>query len=87
MITAPRVAVSNAALRAVNTMADHPLPAMLREGLVATVSSDDPPYFGGYVDGNDRALVEELGMDDAQRPDHHRRAAPRTLTLQRLSRR
>lgn len=58
--------LSNVALRAVDTMADHPLPAMLREGLVATVSSDDPPYFGGYVDENYRALVEELGMDDAQ---------------------
>ncbi|PPG36675.1 adenosine deaminase [Rathayibacter sp. AY2B5] len=58
--------LSNVALRAVDTMADHPLPAMLREGLVVTVSSDDPPYFGGDVDENYRALVEELGIDDAQ---------------------
>ena len=58
--------LSNVALRAVDTMKDHPLPAMLAAGLVVTVSSDDPPYFGGYVDQNYRALVEELGMDDAQ---------------------
>ncbi|NQX06419.1 adenosine deaminase [Rathayibacter sp. VKM Ac-2856] len=58
--------LSNVALRAVDTMKDHPLPAMLAAGLVVTVSSDDPPYFGGYVDENYRALVEELGMDDAQ---------------------
>jgi len=58
--------LSNVALRAVDTMKDHPLPAMLAAGLVVTVSSDDPPYFGGYVDVNYRALVEELGMDDAQ---------------------
>lgn len=58
--------LSNVALRAVDTMKDHPLPEMLRAGLVVTVSSDDPPYFGGYVDQNYRALVEELGMDDGQ---------------------
>jgi adenosine deaminase len=58
--------LSNVALRAVDTMKDHPLPAMLDAGLIVTVSSDDPPYFGGYVDANYRALVEELGMDDAQ---------------------
>ncbi|MFE1645039.1 adenosine deaminase [Microbacterium sp. P01] len=54
--------LSNVALRAVPSLAEHPLPRMLAEGLMVTVSSDDPPYFGGYVDANYRALVNELGM-------------------------
>ncbi|MFG6491869.1 adenosine deaminase [Microbacterium sp. P03] len=54
--------LSNVALRAVPSLAEHPLPRMLAEGLMVTVSSDDPPYFGGYVDANYRALVDELGM-------------------------
>ncbi|MEO6349289.1 MAG: adenosine deaminase [Candidatus Limnocylindrales bacterium] len=58
--------LSNVALRAVDSLAEHPLPRMLEVGLIATVSSDDPPYFGGYVDANYRALSEQLGMSDAQ---------------------
>jgi adenosine deaminase len=44
--------LSNVALRAVGSLADHVLPAMLAEGLKATVNSDDPAYFGGYIDAN-----------------------------------
>ena len=44
--------LSNVALRAVASLADHVLPAMLAEGLKATVNSDDPAYFGGYIDAN-----------------------------------
>jgi adenosine deaminase len=40
---------SNVRLRCVDTLADHPLRRMLDAGLVATVNSDDPAYFGGYV--------------------------------------
>src|SRR6201993_2802100 len=40
--------LSNVALRVVGTLADHMLPGMLDAGLLATVNSDDPPYFGGY---------------------------------------
>jgi adenosine deaminase len=57
--------LSNVCLRAVDTLADHVLPAMLDEGLVVCVNSDDPAYFGGYVDDNYRAVARELGMDDA----------------------
>jgi adenosine deaminase len=35
----------------------HPLPRMLAEGLLATVNSDDPAYFGGYVNDNYRAVT------------------------------
>ena len=45
---------------------DHVLPAMLAEGLRATVNSDDPAYFGGYLDDNVAAVRRELGLDDKQ---------------------
>jgi len=45
--------------------ADHPLPRMLKAGLLVTVNSDDPAYFGGYVDDNYAAIAAELGLDDA----------------------
>jgi adenosine deaminase len=51
--------LSNVYLRAVGSIDEHPLATMLDEGLVATVNSDDPAYFGGYVDANYAAL----GMD------------------------
>jgi adenosine deaminase len=38
-------------------MARHPIAAMLAAGLHATVNSDDPAYFGGYVNANYRALA------------------------------
>jgi adenosine deaminase len=44
--------LSNVALRVVDTLADHALPQMLDDGLLACVNSDDPAYFGGYVDAN-----------------------------------
>ncbi|MGI3785086.1 MAG: adenosine deaminase, partial [Janthinobacterium lividum] len=56
--------LSNVALRAVPSLAEHPLPRMLAEDLLVTVSSDDPPYFGGYVDANYAALVTELDLDE-----------------------
>ena len=55
--------MSNVRLRAVDTMADHPLPALMDAGLLVTVNSDDPAYFGGYVDDNYRALAEHLNLD------------------------
>ena len=44
--------LSNVRLRVVDTLADHPLPRLLERGLCATVNSDDPAYFGGYVGDN-----------------------------------
>jgi adenosine deaminase len=54
--------LSNVRLRAVDTLADHPLPRMLDDGLRVTVNSDDPAYFGGHVDANYAALHEVLGL-------------------------
>ncbi|MEC3917889.1 adenosine deaminase [Nocardia sp. CDC160] len=57
---------SNVRLRVVNTLADHPLHRMLDAGLLVTVNSDDPAYFGGYVHANLTATATELSLTDAQ---------------------
>ena len=54
--------LSNLKLCVVDDMADHPLDRMLREGLRATVNSDDPAYFGGYVGDNYLAAAEARGL-------------------------
>lgn len=59
--------LSNVRLRVVDTMAEHPLRKMLDAGLLVTVNSDDPAYFGGYVDDNFAQLREQLGLTDAER--------------------
>lgn len=56
--------LSNVRLRCVDTMADHPLPAMLEAGLLVTVNSDDPAYFGGYAGDNFDAVRDALPLDD-----------------------
>lgn len=56
--------LSNVRTRCVDRLADHPLRQMLEAGLVVTVNSDDPAYFGGYVEDNLRAVRHELGLDD-----------------------
>jgi adenosine deaminase len=57
--------LSNVALRVVDTLADHVLPVMLEDGLRACVNSDDPAYFGGYVDDNLAAVRAVFDFDDA----------------------
>ncbi|MFF3642297.1 adenosine deaminase [Streptomyces sp. NPDC002564] len=56
--------LSNVRLRAVDVLSEHPLPRMLDAGLMCTVNSDDPAYFGGYADDNFRAVREALGLDE-----------------------
>ncbi|MFE3646842.1 adenosine deaminase [Streptomyces sp. NPDC057579] len=56
--------LSNVRLRVVDDLADHPLPAMLDAGLLVTVNSDDPAYFGGYADDNFTAVRDALGLDE-----------------------
>jgi adenosine deaminase len=55
---------SNVKLRVVDTLRDHPLARMLELGLHATVNSDDPAYFGGYVGENLAGVAEALGLDE-----------------------
>ncbi|WP_030814860.1 adenosine deaminase [Streptomyces sp. NRRL F-2799] len=56
--------LSNVRLRTVDTLADHPLPAMLEAGLMCTVNSDDPAYFGGYAGDNFTAVQQTLGVSE-----------------------
>ncbi|MEO8133253.1 MAG: adenosine deaminase, partial [Betaproteobacteria bacterium] len=44
--------LSNVKLRVFATLAEHNLPALLDAGLCATINSDDPAYFGGYMNQN-----------------------------------
>jgi len=59
--------LSNLALRGIARLADHPLARMLDAGLVATVNSDDPAYFGGYLHDNVVAATHALGLTADQR--------------------
>jgi adenosine deaminase len=43
-------------------MAEHPLRRMMDAGLLVTVNSDDPAYFGGYLVENYVAAAEALGL-------------------------
>jgi adenosine deaminase len=52
--------LSNLRLCVVPRLEDHPIAAMLRLGLRATVNSDDPAYFGGYINENFRAVAPLL---------------------------
>ena len=52
--------LSNLKLCVVPDLADHPIARMLRLGLRATLNSDDPAYFGGYVNDNFRATAASL---------------------------
>ena len=44
--------LSNVKLRVFSSLADHNLATMLRAGLCVTINSDDPAYFGGYMNQN-----------------------------------
>lgn len=57
--------LSNVRLRVVDSLAQHPLPAMLEAGLRVTINSDDPSYFGGYVDENMAAVATAFDLSTA----------------------
>lgn len=54
--------LSNLKLKVVHDLQDHPLKIMLEKGLIATVNSDDPAYFGGYVGDNYVAIQKALNL-------------------------
>jgi adenosine deaminase len=62
--------LSNLKLRVFDKLADHNLADLLQAGIKATINSDDPAYFGGYVNDNFIATFEalpQLGAADAYR--------------------
>ncbi|MGW0463744.1 adenosine deaminase [Streptomyces sp. NPDC003027] len=54
--------LSNVRLRAIDVLEDHPLVSMMDAGLMVTVNSDDPAYFGGYVGDTFAAVRGALGL-------------------------
>ena len=58
--------LSNVRLRVFDRMADHNLKVLLDQGLCVTVNSDDPAYFGGYLQDNFLAVAEGLQLSRAQ---------------------
>jgi adenosine deaminase len=55
--------LSNHRLCVVEDLRDHPLVAMLEAGLSVTINSDDPAYFGGYLNENFNRLHEACMLD------------------------
>ena len=55
--------LSNLKLKVVTDLHEHPLKTMLDKGLRATVNSDDPAYFGGYINDNFIAVADALNLD------------------------
>ncbi|MFH8256135.1 adenosine deaminase [Streptomyces roseolus] len=58
--------LSNVRLRVIDELGRHPLREMLDAGLLVTVNSDDPAYFGGYVGDNYAAVREALSLSQEQ---------------------
>ena len=62
--------LSNLKLRVFDSLAEHNLAELLAAGLKATVNSDDPAYFGGYINDNfieAFAALPQLGAAEAYR--------------------
>lgn len=58
--------LSNLKLKVVKDMNNHPLAEMLAKGLMVTVNSDDPAYFGGYILENYRSVTHALNLSKEQ---------------------
>ena len=56
--------LSNIKLRVFDRLESHPLRTLLQAGIVATINSDDPAYFGGYVGENYRQTQSALGLTE-----------------------
>ncbi|TLP82201.1 adenosine deaminase [Maribacter sp. ACAM166] len=55
--------LSNVALKVILNMKDHPIEKMLDEGILATIHSDDPAYFGGYMNENYYEIAKALNLN------------------------
>lgn len=54
--------LSNLKLKVVDNLNNHPIKRMLDKGLIATINSDDPAYFGGYINENYLETVKALNL-------------------------
>ena len=58
--------LSNLRLCVIKAIGESPVRRMLELGLKATVNSDDPAYFGGYINDNFRAIADALDLTEAE---------------------
>ena len=58
--------LSNLELKVVKDLKDHPIAKMMDRGLLVTLNSDDPAYFGGYMNENYLAIAEALNLSRQQ---------------------
>ena len=56
--------LSNLKLKVVSDLSQHNLCRMLERGALVTVNSDDPAYFGGYLNQNFIELADALGLNE-----------------------
>lgn len=57
--------LSNVRLKVVSSLAEHVLPQLIAAGVITTINSDDPAYFGGYADDNYAAVAAQFGLGAA----------------------
>ncbi|RTK94893.1 MAG: adenosine deaminase [Neisseriaceae bacterium] len=58
--------LSNQCLQVVSDLQNHQALTLLNQGVKVTLNSDDPAYFGGYVNANYQALIDELKLTDQE---------------------
>lgn len=58
--------LSNLELKVIEKMEDHPVAEMLKKGILATIHSDDPAYFGGYMNENYYETAKALNLNKDQ---------------------
>lgn len=58
--------LSNLELKVVKDLRDHPIAKMMEKGLLVTVNSDDPAYFGGYMNENYQGIADALDLSKKQ---------------------
>jgi len=55
--------LSNLKLKVIKELKDHPLKKMMEKGLLVTINSDDPAYFGGYINENYLQTAAALNLN------------------------
>ncbi|WP_106794406.1 adenosine deaminase [Aquimarina sp. Aq78] len=58
--------LSNLELKVIDDLKKYPLPEMMDKGLLITINSDDPAYFGGYMNENYIGLAQALNLSKKQ---------------------
>ncbi|CAM3451661.1 adenosine deaminase [Parendozoicomonas haliclonae] len=58
--------LSNTALKVFEEMEEHNIVELLRKGLCVTINSDDPAYFGGYMNDNFNAVADAHAMTEQE---------------------